>query len=443
MRPFYVYKAKNGFFYVQFSNEQLKKRLSALSTRQRNYNDALRVACSWFKNGIPSREGKRPVETVAAVHTFISLVEGGDLGKTEFDRVLQAFANKGYTVSGKKQITEKPDIPKKIEQKIIKHKKTLLVPFLENFWSYETSPYVQDKLIHKQKIGKRHCYDSKQRVLYWEEYFGREKTLEDLSTSDLKAFERHLADRSLATGTMNHIILVGKTACKWAVANKKITENPCLGLTRYGKEIKPRGILSTDEVQKLFKVKWSDERARVASLVAMTCGLRLGEVLALRVCDIGETRLSVQHSWSTFDGLKSPKNNKVRVVPVIPSVRAALLKLARTNPFGWDPDRFIFYGTLKGIPVVENVLTEGFKAALYTAGISETQRKERNIVFHSWRHYYAKIIADRVEQRQAQLALGHLTAAMTEHYADHKTEMDMLAIEQAVGDAFKDCVIPL
>jgi len=94
--------------------------------------------------------------------------------------------------------------------------------------------------------------------------------------------------------------------------------------------------------------------------------------------------------------------------------------LATTNPFGWDEERFIFNGTNPDKPVVEHVLNDGFKEALETSGVSEQQRKNRNIVFHSWRHYYAKVIADRVEQRQAQLALGHMTAAMTAFYADHK-----------------------
>lgn len=99
-----------------------------------------------------------------------------------------------------------------------------------------------------------------------------------------------------------------------------------------------------------------------------------------------------------------------------------------------------FYGTLPDRPVVENVLNEGFKEALLLAHISEKERKERNIVFHSWRHYYAKVIADRVEQRQAQLALGHMTAAMTTYDADHKTESDLAAIEHAAADAFGSCL---
>jgi integrase len=426
MRPFYLYRSKRGIYYVQFSNEKTHERFTALSTKQRNYTDAMKVACNWLQTGLPTREGRKPVEQVATVQSFMSLLEGGKLGAAELDRITQALSSQGLAVSAIAQ-----DKPQSTECA-----KTLLVPFLENFWTYETSPYVQDKLIHKQKIGKRHCYDSKNRIAYWKTHFGDEKFLEDVSTVDLKAFEKSLADKGLSTGTLNHIMIAGKTAFKWAVANKKLVEDPCIGLTRYGKETKERDILTEEEVKKLFKVKWVDERARVGSLVAMTCGLRMGEVLALRMCDITENRIYVRHSWSALDGLKTPKNGKAREVPLLPSVKKEITMLASKNPFGWDQERFIFYGTLPDRPVVENVLNEGFKGALLLAKISEKQRKDRNIVFHSWRHYYAKVIADRVEQRQAQLALGHMTAAMTAFYADHKTESDLVAIERAVGDAF-------
>ena len=404
--------------------------MTARSTRQRSYTEAMKVACSWLQKGLPTREGRKPVETVSTVQSFMSLLEGGKLGKAELERITQSLGLQGFGITAAKPA----------EVQAIEPVKTLLVPFLENFWTFETSPYVQDKLIHKQKIGKRHCYDSLNRVSYWKEFFTESKYREDVTTEELKAFEKYLSDKKLSTGTLNHIMIVGKTAFKWAVANKKISVDPCLGLTRYGKEIKERDILTPDEAKKVFEVTWTDERARVANLVAMTCGLRMGEVLALRMCDVAENRLFVRHSWSALDGLKTPKNGKAREVPLLSVVKNALVKLASQNPFGWDQERFIFYGTLKDKPVVENVINEGFKDALKKAKITEAQRVERNIVFHSWRHYYAKVIADRVEERQAQLALGHMDAAMTRHYADHKMESDLVEIEKAVGDAFSKVI---
>lgn len=334
MRPFYLYKSKRGIYYVQFSNEKTHERFSALSTKQRNYTDAMKVACNWLQTGLPTREGRKPVEQVATVQSFMSLLESGMLRPSELERITQALSLQGLAVSAIAQTK-----PQSTESA-----KTLLVPFLENFWTYETSPYIQDKLIHKQRIGKRHCYDSRNRVSYWRAYFTESKYLENVTTQDLKTFEKSLADKGLSTGTLNHILIAGKTAFKWAVANKMLVDDPCIGLTRYDKETKKRDILTEAEVKKLFEVKWADERARVGSLVAMTCGLRMGEVLALRMCDIAENRLYVRHSWSALDGLKMPKNGKDREVPLLPSVKNAISMLSTKNPFGWDQERFIFTG---------------------------------------------------------------------------------------------------
>jgi hypothetical protein len=156
MRPFYLYKSKRGIYYVQFSNEQTHERFTALSTRQRNYTDAIKVACNWLHSGLPTREGRKPVEQVATVQSFMTLLEDGKLGAMELERITQALSAQRLAVNVTAQ--EKPQTSE--------NTKTHLVSFLENFWTYETSPYVQDKLIHKQKIGKRHCYDSKNRVSY-------------------------------------------------------------------------------------------------------------------------------------------------------------------------------------------------------------------------------------------------------------------------------------
>jgi integrase len=385
------------------------------------------VACEWLNSGIPVSGGKtRAVESDSVIKAFLDSVRKGTLLESDISRIVAELAR--YGVSFDKR-SESPS-------RAVSGVRTPLIAFLDQFWTYDKSPYIQDKLIHKQRISKKHCHFTRLRLKYWDEFFGTDKMLEDVTTKELKEFERFLAEKSFSAASLNHIILAGKTAFKWAVANEMIPADPCAGLTRYRNDARSRGILSEPEAKKLFTVTWDDERARVASLVAMTAGLRAGEILALRVCDITENRLMVRHSWSSYDGLKSPKNGFVREVPLLPFVRTALLRLARDNPFGWDPERFVFYGNLPDRPVVINVINEGFKKALARIGISESLRKERNIVFHSWRHYYAKIVADRVDQRKAQLALGHMTAAMTEHYANHRTEGDLQAVELALGNAF-------
>ena len=61
----------------------------------------------------------------------------------------------------------------------------------------------------------------------------------------------------------------------------------------------------------------------------------------------------------------------------------------------------------------------------------------RGIDFHSWRHWFAKNMADHVDMQTLQEATGHKTAAMLEHYADHELEGDLARLGVAAGEAFK------
>jgi hypothetical protein len=82
----------------------------------------------------------------------------------------------------------------------------------------------------------------------------------------------------------------------------------------------------------LFQLKWKDKWAMLINLTAMTTGLRIGEILALHLEDIGDEYLTIQWSYSLVDGLKSIKTDEPRTVPVIPEIRDALIRLGRRNP---------------------------------------------------------------------------------------------------------------
>ncbi|MBP5793604.1 MAG: tyrosine-type recombinase/integrase, partial [Spirochaetaceae bacterium] len=55
-------------------------------------------------------------------------------------------------------------------------------------------------------------------------------------------------------------------------------------------------------------------------------------------------------------------------------------------------------------------------------GVSELERKDRNIVFHSLRHFCCTILKQRADKETVMAIMGHKTPDMTDHYADHKTQ---------------------
>lgn len=73
------------------------------------------------------------------------------------------------------------------------------------------------------------------------------------------------------------------------------------------------------------------------------CGLRLGEVAALQLRDIGEDRLYLRHSWARLDGLKKPNNGEEQETPLLLELRDSLRKLGVMNSWGMGESGFIFF----------------------------------------------------------------------------------------------------
>ena len=88
--------------------------------------------------------------------------------------------------------------------------------FLERFWTYDTSPYVREKLAHGQRIGRRRCYDATIEIkAHCDPHFAG-KRLADVSRPDVRDFGLVLADAGLAPKTTNNVLEYGTVALRWA-----------------------------------------------------------------------------------------------------------------------------------------------------------------------------------------------------------------------------------
>ena len=234
--------------------------------------------------------------------------------------------------------------------------------WLRVFWKYD-SPYIRERLAHGQRATKRHCQDMEGRAREIEDRLPAGLALGDVKRSHLVELGLRLKAEGRAPATVNKTMSAATTALRWAAANEIITNDPTRGLRGFSGQGKRRGILEPGEVKALFSTAWTDERARVACLVAMTTGARLGEVLALRREDIGEDRLFIRHSYSIRDGLKSTKSGEAREVPLLPAVRVALLALEAKSPHPAGPERFVFAGQAPERPLDANRILLGIRKA--------------------------------------------------------------------------------
>jgi integrase len=72
-------------------------------------------------------------------------------------------------------------------------------------------------------------------------------------------------------------------------------------------------------------------------------------------------------------------------------------------------------------------------------GISDEERRERNIVFHSWRHYCAKNLAQVTNRAIGMAILGHKTSVMFDHYAAHVDKETFAKMGEAIQQRLTPC----
>jgi len=418
MRPYYLHR-RSGVWYAELVDQETGRKLTARSTGTQNRDEAILKIAEWRKSGIPTgRQRKpKPIDLAADIEAILRAVRKADLFGEDAMRIVAALKDRGLidvsaTKSGQGSV--------------------LLSEFLETFWDYYASPYVKEKLAHKQNITKRHCYEMGSRVRkYWLPAF-HDRNLNSITRQDLKNFSLDLAEKGLAPASINKIMLGGNVALSWAFREGHIAIDPTEKLMRFSGAPEKRGILTPQEAEAIFALPWRDTKAYVGNLLACTTGMRSGEVLAIRQGDIEEKILNVNHSWSSFDGLKSTKTNESRKVPLLPEVRKKLIELLAENPHKTE-NPYIFFGLYKDQPVDNKVLLKGLREACIAAGIDY---KARGICFHSHRHYWSARMADRMEADKLRRVTGHKSKAVFEHYADHVIAENLEEVGKVGAEVF-------
>ena len=307
MGPFNLYR-RGKIFYCRFKDETTGKFSSGISTGESDRNAAMATVYGWERDGIPTRDGRSPV-SVTETRRIVERLRVSDLSERDVRSIVSTFIERGFLESA--VFTGSPSSRK-------------LIDYLQEFWDYERSPYVKEKLAHRQRISRKHCYTMARHVKNWWTPYFPQIALGELTRENVRDFSLSLSEADIADATRTHIMSAGLTALRWAANNQLISSDPTHGIMRYSGVGKRRDVLTPDEIRVLFSTTWPSQSARLANLTAATTGLRAGEIAALTIDDIYEDRLKIRHSWSPHDGIKCPKNGEVRDVPLLPVIRDAL-----------------------------------------------------------------------------------------------------------------------
>ncbi len=244
--------------------------------------------------------------------------------------------------------------------------------------------------------------------------FGR-KPLASISSGMIDDWKYSLhEDKGLCGKSVNTYLTVMRTMMDYWWRHGLIDRNPCLRVRWMRCEQTQRGILTDAEVSRLFSCReaWSNPMAYMASILAACTGMRMGEIQALRGQDImGDGTIMVRHSYSEEYGLKCTKTGTVRDIPVPPELHQALLAASGL------PDEYLFILDGESRPMRRSCILRNFQRALARVGVSRQEQKERNICFHSWRHYLnSRLRVSGLPDVVVKSVTGHSTDEMMEHY---------------------------
>ena len=403
-------RGDSPFYYVRFRNEQTGKFMSWISTKEKNYNRALRKAWDLYNNQSDKIDQL----------SYYDTLRKSDYTAEDVLHFLEDFQRKGFLTGF---VLNDSSIAN-----------TSALQWLVDFWNPDSSDYLKEKHRKGQSVHRKHRENSAAFILrHWSEIIG-EKKLGELTRQDIQKQFNRLDTLPLNGNTKNHILRAVLTPLKWAYNNELLCRDLSRGWIMYKAEYKKRSILTMEMARSVFRVEWGNNMARLASMLSMCTGMRCGEILALTADDLGENCIYVRHSYNMKDGLKSTKNGEERTVFVyFPYIMEQLRILAETNPYK-NGAGFIFWGLLPDKPIDCNVFRKFFRRALVAAGMSQEDAKK--ITFHAWRHFYTTYMADKVNQKALQSQTGHKTQIMLEHYADHQTREDALVIMNAQAEVF-------
>ena len=447
MRQFYLSKNRHGYYRVHFIDPVTGLQGSGKSTHSKDKVEATLIAGRWLKEGVPAaRTGSRAfVEQQENKSGPLNLNDVVSRLSENDARVLMSLISEKFGFSAVPvQTVALANSPVSSAKAETKTEGIKLAEFLMNFWDFETSEFIKRYIAKGKKMSKKHADNMKSLAKnYWLPYFGEDKFVQDLNEEELEDFFFYLfSERGLKGGTVNKAINCGSRAIRYLFEKHKIPVNPMAGVERYGTDELKRGIPTETEVRNLLNLEWENPVGKLAFMLSAYSGLRAGEISGLRVCDVdlqGEV-LHIRHSWSDVDGLKSTKNTDERDVPIDRDIALQLLNRARLNPLYSDTSYVFFSNTKPEQPCWPTYYQDSFYEAMAEIGISEEQRKERNIVFHSLRHFCATLLSQRADMKTVQAILGHRSEKMSLHYADHDSQEKLNNMRNIMQLAWKECI---
>ncbi len=347
-------------------------------------------------------------EAVLSYHT----VEGTSRKKAEKarDELIRKLENKGAACTSQMTLRE----------------------FLDDFIEYkESGGHVERSTIdHYRKHAKVVC-----------RYLGGHR-LADVNIPSVNGWMAKMVSEGYAPRSVSKCFGLLKQAMKYGVMLDLITKSPCEFCRPPKISRKKLNVLDRDERTRMMELARAGEPSPLALAIelALTTGMRRGEICGLRWSDVGDCEITVNHAISLDGGTlyeKEPKTDgSHRTIPLTKRLYAVLRAIEKDSqyvarelgvPFG-DP---YILGTPDpdSHPYHPSKLSKDFTSFCKMNGF--------DVTFHDLRHTFATMmIAGGTDVRTVASYLGHSSVAMTLNtYAEVDPDAKRAAVDK-IGEAF-------
>jgi integrase len=307
-----------------------------------------------------------------------------------------------------------------------------MLQYLKAFWT-EDSPYFREsEKVYKRRLSAYYAKSHQDTVrLYIEKYkpfngIGIEKVTPGL----VRDFMLWMAEQGASGSRINRVLQTVRVPLRYAIERDEVRVDPFTKVKPAHEEHREKGVLTRKEVLLLLNSPITDLKKRLAVLLGMLCGMRLGEVRGLHWEDIdsAEGVIRIRHNWQDMEGVKVPKCESTRAVPLPRAVECIGKKyqqaqgmpkagLIFVRPDGKPPCngyfRLALIRELEGIGIPGPWKGKGKQPEGY---MNEQQRQ--NISFHSLRHTFVSISRlAGLNDFQTRALTGHRSIQMLERYS--------------------------
>lgn len=240
--------------------------------------------------------------------------------------------------------------------------------------------------------------------------FHKTKNIETLSKQDILYYLEFLVKKGYSKSSQNQYI----NSIKFYYEKFLEREKQYYFIDRPIKDKKLPIVLSKEEVQSLFNQLYNLKHKTILVLI-YSCGLRISELINLKINDIDTQRMLIQ--------IRNSKGNKDRQVQLAEQIH----QLIKRYNNKYNPKQFLFNGLNS-----YQYSTASIQKIIKRAAIKADIRK--NVTPHTLRHSFAThLLEDGIDIRYIQTILGHSNIQTTQIYT-HVSSRHLKNIKNPTDD---------